>query len=81
MGDGSDARGADELPLPEIAAAAEQILRDCVALGRADLARATAGLFGIRRMGSRVGERFQEGIELLVARGHGVFDGTDVRLP
>jgi len=79
--DGSDARQAEELPLQEIAAAAEQILRDCVALGRADLARATAQLFGIRRMGSRVAERFQEGIELLVHRGHGVLDGDDVRLP
>ncbi|MCO4770654.1 MAG: DUF3320 domain-containing protein [Deltaproteobacteria bacterium] len=80
-GEGSDPRKAEEIPLQEIAAAAEQILRDCVALGRVDLARATAQVFGISRMGSRVARRFQEGVDLLVDRGFGVFDGDDVRLP
>ena len=74
-------RALDVVPQEEIAAAAEQVLRDSIALSRRDLHRATAGALGIQRTGRRVNARIDLGIALLEARGRCAIDGDEIRLP
>ena len=62
-------RDAGDIPPVEIANAAEAVLKQHVAMPVKDLARATAKLFGIRRLASKVQAHMDAGIEHLKARG------------
>ena len=80
-GQHDSARAAQEIPPEELAAAACQMLELNIALSRDDLARETAKVFGITRLGTKVRAAVDAGIELLISRGQGVADGDRVALP
>ncbi len=65
----SKARTADEICPEEIANAAAYILTQNISMGKDDLARETAKLFGITRLGNKVRSSFDAGIELLMKDG------------
>lgn len=72
-------RAAGDIPLEELANGCELILRQNIALPRADLAREVARLFGIKRLGSKVTERMEEAMVLLERQGRCLADGEMVR--
>ncbi len=80
-GPGSDGavRDADMLPPEEVASAAAWVLSRSLSLDEATLARETAKLFGITRLGRNVDQRMRDGIDVLVARGTAVREGERVR--
>lgn len=63
------ARDAAIIAPEEIAAAAAVVLAGALSLPEAELARETARLFGIARLGKLVEERMQSGIDLLCQQG------------
>lgn len=65
----SKARTAEEICPEEIANAAAYILTQNISMGKDDLARETAKVFGITRLGNKVRSSFDEGIELLMKNG------------
>jgi very-short-patch-repair endonuclease/preprotein translocase subunit Sec61beta len=79
-GPGADGscRDASLIPVDEIAAAAQWVLARSLSLPADALARETARLFGISRLGRNVVERMDLGIELLCARGLAARDGERV---
>jgi hypothetical protein len=74
------ARSAEDLPVCEIANAMAWLLRQHVSIGDEDLARETARLFGIARLGSAVRGAMTAGLDELVARGDAMRDEARVRL-
>jgi hypothetical protein len=74
-------RDVDEIPLPEIAAAAAVVLSRAVGATLDDLGRDTARLLGFARLTDRVARRMRAGIDLLVARGGCVLDDDRASLP
>lgn len=75
--DGSS-RDASLIPAEEIAAAARWVLVRSLSLPADALARETARLFGISRLGRNVLERMEVGIDLLCARGQALREGERV---
>ncbi|MCJ8502469.1 DUF3320 domain-containing protein [Desulfatitalea alkaliphila] len=69
------ARTAGEICPEEIANAASQILKMHISMNQDDLARETANLFGITRLGVNVSAFFEEGIELMKKNGRCRVDG------
>ncbi len=65
---GGGKRSAEELPVREVANGARAIIEQNVSLPVEDLARETARLFGLARMGKRVEQRMTEGIRLLASQ-------------
>ena len=64
--DARSIRKVEHIPPEEVAIASRAVLKRAIgSMKREDLARATAHLFGIRRMGSKVSEHIDEGIELM----------------
>jgi very-short-patch-repair endonuclease len=63
------ARTALEICPEEIANAATQVLTLHISMGQEDLARETANMFGITRLGNNVRSSFAEGIELMKKNG------------
>ncbi len=78
--DGSGARGAEDLPLEEIANAMVDVLSDHVSAPADELIRETARLFGFRRTGRVVEERMRLGVELLKRRGKVVQSGENLTI-
>lgn len=76
-----EGRKAGEIPLEELANAAEAVLQRQVALPRDDLCREVARLFGIRRLGRRVQARITKALDLLAARGGCLLEGDSAALP
>ena len=74
-------RDAEEIPVVELANAAEALLRREIALPTETLAREVARLFRISRLGKTVRACMESGILALAARGGCVVDGETVRLP
>lgn len=64
----------------ELANAAEALLREAGSLERDALLREVAALFGIERLGQRVREAIDCGVEVLLASGRCTSDGTRLRL-
>lgn len=62
-------RTAEEICPEEIANAAAHVLTLNISMGQDDLARETAKVFGITRLGNKVRSSFDEGIELLKKNG------------
>lgn len=73
-------RQAADIPNVEIANACLAVLRANLAMDRDDLARETARVFGIGRMGAKVAAHMNEGIDLLVKRGTAHVDGERITL-
>ncbi len=71
----TDERDADMLPPEEVANAAAYVLSRALSLPRDELARETARLFGISRMGAKVTAAIAAGIDVLVARRRCRVDG------
>jgi very-short-patch-repair endonuclease len=71
-------RQAEEIPVEEIANAAEHLLSAHVSIRREDLARETARLFGFGRLGSRVQRAMEAGIDALAARNGCALEGEMV---
>ena len=78
--DDPDPREAAEIPLVEIANAARHVLRVNVSMSREDLARRSARVFRISRLGSRVKARMLAGIRVLIERGDATEDGDRILL-
>jgi very-short-patch-repair endonuclease len=78
--DGNGARQATDLPLEEVANAAKHILSSHFSAPLSELARETARLFGIQRLGRVVDERMRNGIDLLKERGAIRLEGETVIL-
>jgi hypothetical protein len=74
-------RDIDEVPTPEIAAAALVVLHRNIGLPMADLTRETAKLLGFSRQGDQVKKRVAEGIAELTARGACKVDDDRVSIP
>ncbi len=74
-GDDRTQRKADEIPIAEIANAAAWVLGRAKTIQRVELAKETARVFGINRMGKKVQAVMDEGIAQLVAANRGVADG------
>jgi hypothetical protein len=64
----------------ELANAAEALLREAGSLEHEALLREVAALFGIERVGPRVREAIESGVEVLLASGRCTTDGTRLRL-
>ena len=64
----------------ELANAAAAVLRDAGSLDRAALAREVARVFGVSRVGGRVRESVDRGIDMLVASGRCEVRGERVQL-
>lgn len=79
-GDASTEREAEQLPLLELANAAHAVLRETIALDRTDLARETARVFGISRLGTRVAARVELALALLVRSGRATSEGDRISL-
>jgi hypothetical protein len=62
-------RTAEEICPEEIANAVAQVLALHISMNQDDLARETANVFGITRLGTKVRSSFQEGIELMKKNG------------
>ncbi len=62
-------RTAEEICPEEIANAASEVLALNISMGQDDLARETAKVFGITRLGNRVRSSLEDGIELLKKNG------------
>jgi hypothetical protein len=73
-------RQAEDLPPEEVANAAARVLELHVSLDIEDLARETARLFGITRLGSGVRSYMQAGVELLGRRRGFRLDGSRASL-
>lgn len=71
-------RDAELIAPEEVAVAAEWVLSRSLSLDEATLARETAKVFGIARLGRKVDERMRAGIEVLCTRGGGRRDGDRV---
>lgn len=76
-GPGTDGavRDADLLPPEEVATGAAWVLSRSLSLDEATLARETAKLFGITRLGRHVDQRMRAGIDVLVVRGTAAREG------
>ncbi|PIE25582.1 MAG: hypothetical protein CSA62_00820 [Planctomycetota bacterium] len=74
-------REAGELPLPELVNAGLAVLATELALSRDDLAREMARRFGFSRMGRRLEEAMQRGIDQLLEQGGAKEEGGRVLLP
>ena len=79
--DGSNARQAHEICPEEIANAAAQVLALHISMNVEDLARETAYVFGIRRLGTNVRSSFEEGIALLEKCGGCREEGSNLIVP
>lgn len=77
---GNGARQADELPLEEVANAAQHLLESHMSAPLEELVRETARLFGFQRVGSVVDERMRKGIEHLVHSRRARLEGESVVL-
>lgn len=75
------ARTAREICPEEIANAAAQVLILNISMGKDDLARETAKVFGITRLGNKVRSFFDEGIELLKRSGGCRVEGENLVAP
>lgn len=73
-------RSVEDIPPVEIANAAEQVLRQHVAMPLEDLCRETARLFGIKRLGKDVRGGMDEGVNMLLRRGGAKEVGGQVSL-
>ena len=74
-------RKAEHIAPEEFAIASRAILKRAIgSMRREDLARATAHLFGIRRMGPRVREHVGLGVALIIDSGEAVLRGDEVTL-
>jgi very-short-patch-repair endonuclease len=71
-------RTAEEIAPEEIANAAVQVLTLNISMGKDDLARETAKVFGITRLGSKVRPFIDEGIELLIKHDGCRVDGENL---
>ncbi len=81
-GEGSPkSRTAEEICPEEIANAAAQVLTLHISMGQDDLARETAKVFGITRLGPKVRSSFDEGIELLKENGGCRVEGENFVAP
>jgi very-short-patch-repair endonuclease len=72
------ARTAEEICPEEIANAAVQVLNLHISMGQDDLARETANVFGITRLGNKVRSAFMDGIELMKKNGLCRMDGENL---
>lgn len=75
------ARTAEEICPEEIANAAVQVLNLHISMGQDDLARETANVFGITRLGNKVRSSFMEGIELMKKNGGCRVEGENLVAP
>jgi len=75
------ARTAMEICPEEIANAAAQVLTLHISMSQGDLARETAKVFGITRLGTKVQASFEEGIELLKKNGGCRVEGVNLVAP
>jgi very-short-patch-repair endonuclease len=73
-------REAPEVPLEEVANAALDILRGCIALDHEELVKLTAKVLGFGRTGERVADHVASGLALLVKRGRASREGTKIVL-
>jgi len=73
-----DRRPAELIPPEEIANAALAALEASIAAPRSELARATARLLGIQRMGKTVTAAMEAGIDVLAGQGRCELKGDDV---
>lgn len=64
-----DQRRIEDVPLEEIAAAAHEVLTVQVSLDKEGLVSETARILGYKRVGTKVNQRIQKGIDLLLDRG------------
>lgn len=76
--DDASKRDAEDLPLVEVANAAQYLLEQHVSLPVADLVRETARLFGYQRTGPSVDKTMRGGIGLLVGKGRAKEEGEIV---
>ena len=71
-------RSAEEICPEEIANAAIQVLSLHISISQEDLARETARVFGITRLGNKVRSSLEEGIELMKKNGRCRVDGENL---
>ena len=76
--DNPNARQAKEICPEEVANAAAQVLAQHISMDAEDLARETANVFGIRRLGTNVRASIEDGITLLKEQGRCRVDGSNV---
>lgn len=74
----SRARQVQEICPEEVANAAAYVLSQNISIGADDLARETAGVFGIKRRGANVRAYIDEGIELLKNQGRCRTEGSNL---
>jgi very-short-patch-repair endonuclease/DNA polymerase III delta prime subunit len=68
--DETQKRDAEDMPQEEIANGIRSILQQQLSMPKSDLLRESARLFGYTRMGSKVDEAMQLGIEVAIERGY-----------
>ncbi len=61
-------RDADQIPQQEVANATHEMLKEHISLNREDLLKGLARLFGFSRIGARVRQAMEEGIDLYFER-------------
>lgn len=71
-------RDAEDLPPEEIAVAIRHILKAQLSLPKADLIRESARLFGYARLGAKVDEAMQIGIDVAIKHGFVITDGDRI---
>ncbi len=77
--DGKSARDANDVPVEELANAAEHLLRDASSMERDDVLRDVAEAFGWHRVGKHVRARVEGALEHLLSKGR-AHQGDDGRL-
>ncbi|MEZ4236730.1 MAG: DUF3320 domain-containing protein [Myxococcota bacterium] len=71
-------RDADAIPPEEVVLAVKLVLTDNLAMPRAELVRQTARLFGLVRLGRKITQAMERGIDQLVAQGGAELQGDRV---
>ncbi|MEE9393099.1 MAG: DUF4011 domain-containing protein [Planctomycetota bacterium] len=73
-----ESRDLGEIATEELANAVVLVLRDQIALDRGDLHRATAALFGTKRVGTKVAAAVDRGLEAVTSKGLARIEGERV---
>ena len=74
-------RGIAEVPILELANAAEAVLTEAYGIGEDQLIKETASFFGTARVGTKVKERLSQAVEQLVTEGRALRQGDTIGLP
>lgn len=73
-------RNVDDIPLCELENGAQLVLKQNLSMPKADLARETAKVFGIARLGTNVASRLDEAIGRLISSGRAQLQDDSVSL-